>query len=86
MVSISSKIRPCVLVCPVSNVTQQSLKSIWVFGVYFLWTHLDLASLLDSTAVSIFIVILVESTNTVFVNSTNLTTNTEMAALSNIAG
>ena len=37
---------------------------------------------LDSTAVSIFVVILVESTNAVFVNSTNITTNIETAALS----
>ena len=37
---------------------------------------------LDSTAVSIFVVILVELTNTVFVNSTNITTNIETAALS----
>ena len=39
----------------------------------------------DSAAVSIFVVILVELTNTVFVNSTNITTNIETAALSNIA-
>ena len=38
--------------------------------------------LLDSTAVSIFVVILVELTNTVFVNSTNITTKIETAALS----
>ena len=38
--------------------------------------------LLDSTAVSIFVDILVELTNTVFVNSTNITINIEMAALS----
>ena len=37
---------------------------------------------LDSTAVSIFVVILVELTNTVFVNSTNITTNIETAVLS----
>ena len=37
---------------------------------------------LDSAAVSIFLVILVELTNTVFVNSTNITTNIETAALS----
>ena len=36
----------------------------------------------DSTAVSIFVVILVELTNTVFVNSTNITTNIETAVLS----
>ena len=35
----------------------------------------------DSTAVSILVVILVELTNTVFVNSTNITTNIETAAL-----
>ena len=40
---------------------------------------------LDSTAVSIFVVILVKLTNTVFVNSTNITTNIETAALSRIA-
>ena len=39
-------------------------------------------SKLDSTAVSIFEDILVELTNTVFVNSTNITTNIETAALS----
>ena len=33
----------------------------------------------DSAAVSIFVVILVELTNTVFVNSTNITTNIETA-------
>ena len=38
----------------------------------------------DSGAVSIFVVILVELTNTVFVNSTNITTNIETAVLSNI--
>ena len=37
---------------------------------------------IDSTAVSIFVVVLVELTNTVFVNSTNITTNIETAALS----
>ena len=41
--------------------------------------------LLDSTAVSIFVVILVELTNTVFVNSINITTNIETAALSSIS-
>ena len=38
--------------------------------------------MLDSAAVSIFVVILVELTKTVFVNSTNLTTNIETAVLS----
>ena len=37
---------------------------------------------IDSTAVSIFVVVLVELTNTVFVNSTNITTNIETAVLS----
>ena len=37
---------------------------------------------IDSTAVSVFLVILVELTNTVFVNSTNITTNIETAVLS----
>ena len=41
-------------------------------------------SILDSTAVSIFVVIWVELTNTVFVNSINITTNIETAALSNV--
>ena len=41
-------------------------------------------SRLDSTAVSIFVVILVEFTNTVFVTSTNLTTNIETVALSTL--
>ena len=36
---------------------------------------------LDSTAVSIFVVVLIELTNTVFVNSTNITTNIETALL-----
>ena len=40
--------------------------------------------LLDSNAVSIFVVILVELTNTVFVNSTNITTNIETAVLSTL--
>ena len=38
--------------------------------------------ILDSTAVSIFVVILVQLTNTVFVNSINVTTNIETAVLS----
>ena len=38
----------------------------------------------DSTAGSIFVVILVELTNTVFFNSTNITTNIETAALSSL--
>ena len=37
---------------------------------------------IDSTAVSIFVVALVELTNTVFVNSINITTNFETAVLS----
>ena len=37
---------------------------------------------IDSAAVSIFVVILVELTNTVFFNSPNITTNTDTAALS----
>ena len=37
---------------------------------------------LNSAAVSIFVVILVKLTNTVFVNSTNITTNIETAVLS----
>ena len=41
--------------------------------------------LFDSTAVSIFVVILVALTNTVFVNSINITTNIETAALSSIS-
>ena len=40
------------------------------------------AASVDSTAVSIFVVILVELTITVFVNSTYTTTNIETAALS----
>ena len=36
----------------------------------------------DSTAVTRFVVMLVELTNTVFVNSTNITTNIETAVLS----
>ena len=39
-------------------------------------------AILDSAAVSIFVVILVELTNTVFVNLTNITTNNETAVLS----
>ena len=41
-----------------------------------------LVQYVDSTAVSIFVVILVELTNTAFVNSTNTTTNFETAVLS----
>ena len=41
---------------------------------------------LDSAAVSKFLVILVELTNTVFVYSTNITTNIERAALSTAGG
>ena len=37
--------------------------------------------LLDSAAVSIFVVILVELTNTVFTNSTNISTDIETALL-----
>ena len=37
---------------------------------------------LDSTAVLIFVGILVELTNTIFVTSTNITTNIETAVLS----
>ena len=44
-------------------------------------THSEKLFIPDSTAVSMFVVILVELTNTV--NSTNLTTNIETAALSN---
>ena len=39
---------------------------------------------LDSAAVSIFVVILVELTTTVFVKSTNIFTNIETAVLSRI--
>ena len=39
---------------------------------------------LDSTAVSIFVDTLVELTNTVIVNSTNIITNIETAALSSL--
>ena len=39
---------------------------------------------IDSTAVSIFVVILIELTNTIFVNSTNITTNIETAVLSKL--
>ena len=45
---------------------------------FFMWTALD------SAAVSIFVVILVELTNTVFVNSTNITTNIKEAVLSRL--
>ena len=38
--------------------------------------------LLDSAAVSIFVVILFELTNTVFVNSTNISSNNETVVLS----
>ena len=40
-------------------------------------------SRLDSTTVSIFVDILIEFTNAVFVNSTNITTNIKTAALFN---
>ena len=39
-------------------------------------------TVLNSAAVSIFVVILVELTNTVLVNSTNMSTNIETAVLS----
>ena len=44
------------------------------------YRHYDI----DSTVVTIFVVILVELTNTVFVNSTNITTNIETTVLSTI--
>ena len=43
---------------------------------------IERVGLIDSTAVSIFVDILVELTHTVFVNSMNITTNIETAALS----
>ena len=43
---------------------------------------LECKGALDSAAVSIFVVILVDLTNTVLVNSTNLTTNIKTALLS----
>ena len=43
----------------------------------------EIVNQVDSATVSIFVVILVELTNTVFVNSTNITTNIETAVLSN---
>ena len=48
-----------------------------------MWGHVRIW---DSTDVSIFVDILVELTNTVFVNSTKITTNIETAALSNHNG
>ena len=45
-------------------------------------SYLQKTNILYSTAVSIFVVILVELTNTAFVNSTNITTIIETAALS----
>ena len=47
------------------------------FEIKFCFSHS-----LDSKAVSIFIVKLVELTNAVFVNSTNISTNIETAVLS----
>ena len=47
------------------------------------FNHFSCLDRLDSAAVSIFVVILVKLTNPVFVNSTNITTNIETAALSN---
>ena len=47
-----------------------------------IWKGFSPKAELDSAAVSIFVVILVELTNTVFVNSTNITTNIETAVLS----
>ena len=49
--------------------------------LYSLLSYLEWARL-GSAAVSIFVVILVELTNTVFVNSNNITTNIETAVLS----
>ena len=48
------------------------------------WGVLQRSSGIDSAAVSLSIVILVELTNTVFVNSTNISTNIETAVLSNL--
>ena len=49
------------------------------FEIKFCFSHS-----LDSTAVSIFIVKLVELTNAVFVNSTNISTNIETAVQSSL--
>ena len=56
------------------------------FPAYFQQALLlqGIAVRVDSAAVSIFVVILVELTNTVFVNSTNITTNIETAVLSRL--
>ena len=43
---------------------------------------IEASTRVDSAAVSIFVVILVELTNTVFVNSTNITANIETEVLS----
>ena len=47
-----------------------------------IWSMKENRAKVDSAAVSIFVVILVELTNTVFVNSTIITTYVETAALS----
>ena len=47
-----------------------------------IWSMEENRAKVDSAAVSIFVVILIELTNKVFVNSTNITTNVETAALS----
>ena len=54
------------------------------FPAYFQQALLlqGIADRVDNAAVSIFVVILAELTNTVFVNSTNITTNIETAVLS----
>ena len=49
---------------------------------YKQYGKIALLKALESTVVSIFLVILVELTNTAFVNSTNITTNIETAVLS----
>ena len=47
-----------------------------------IWSMEENRVKVDSAAVSIFVVILVQLTNTVFVNSTNITTNIKRAVLS----
>ena len=47
-------------------------------------SKIKLFPILDSAAVSIFVVILVDLTNIVFVNSTNINTNIETAVLSRL--
>ena len=69
----------CVIMMKIKSVSMVHTK----YFQHSIWKGFSPKAELDSAAVSIFVVILVELTNTVFVNSTNITTNIETAVLSN---